>query len=158
MGRLLALALIASTSTSAIAADVNAIRQCLTVIQRRNACAEFINVESVSQKDRRVSNGQATLIANIQLRVMKPFDGRNSAVTDNCTGSTWNINSVNTDPSAFGPMLRVGQTMTVEKAFTFLQFGSGWRCTTETMKPVSNSIFTNNLAAPPRPVLPTLPR
>lgn len=138
-------------------ADVNAVRQCVAVIEQQNQCGRFVSVTNVKQVDRRVTPGSATVIEEISLDVLEPFFGQ-SAAAYNCTGWGWTMNpaQVRATDGLGGRFFLVGQKLKVQATFEFQKFESGWRCAANRLA-VTDAYYMNNqpsaadLASKPRP-------
>jgi len=145
--RLVSLILIASTSVIAQTrdADVDAVRQCVTTIQQGQGCQSWVSVQAVRQIDRRIveSQGTATVIAEIDLKVLQTFDGNMSEVTGKCTGTGWKMDPSRSVQMFGGLGFPVGQGLRVQKEFEFHKFDSGWRCATTNMRPISKGNFVD---------------
>lgn len=139
--------LMVSTSVAAQtkAVDVDAVRQCILNIEQQNECEHWVAVQDVRKKDRRVSDGTATVITEIDLKVLKSFYV-GSPVANSCTGKGWSPGGIiRTNDTMMGSYFLVGQELMVTKDFEFQKFESGWRCVTTTLSPVSVGNYLNNV-------------
>lgn len=149
MRRWVSLLLIMSTSAAAQTRDagVEAVQQCLAVIQQQNQCSPFITVQSVKQVDRQINGTAATVIAEINLTVTQSFGGQ-GPLARACTGTEWNMNPSQVRASTPDPRFAyflVGQVLQVHPSFGFQKFESGWRCSTTNLNsPGATAYYMNN--------------
>jgi hypothetical protein len=135
--------------------DVSAVRQCMGLFYP-STCGS-VSIIDVRQVDRRITGTDATVIAEVDFRVGKPFAGC-SPVAVNCTGTCWDMDptKVRSTPDATLAMMPLpppnaqqnnwfiaGQGLRIRKRFEFQKFESGWRCTNKAMGPLEGAIYLN---------------
>lgn len=125
--------------------DASAVRNWIGGIQRNYGCAPWVSIEDVRINDKSVVNSAATVIVEIDLKVLKSFDGE-SVIASNCTGTYWDMDpgKVHTLQTAFGSSFFVGQELGVRKVLEFQKFDSGWRCLMPSLQPLAGAFYQNN--------------
>ena len=115
------------------------VQQCIQGIIDRSAvenkqCNQYVQVNSASITDRHITDSDAVVIAQVELRVTQMF-GKGNILDEQakyCTGSSWNGNG----------MFQPGQIITIDKKLTFEKFDSGWRCDSQQlMQPIEGGSY-----------------
>jgi uncharacterized protein YecT (DUF1311 family) len=123
------------------APDADAVDLCVGRVHSANTCENFLRISRVIQLDTEVSEREAIVTAQVEMRVLAPFSVC-SPVASNCTGTCWDLQARR--PKAGSPAVRldrenvsVGYRLAVEKSFAFQKTKDGsWRCSTEVLRPV----------------------
>jgi uncharacterized protein YecT (DUF1311 family) len=121
--------------------DADAVDLCVGRIHSANICENFLRISRVLQLDVETSEREATVTAQVEMRVLAPFSIC-SPVATNCTGTCWDLQRRLAKAPSPGSNrdrenVSVGYRLAVEKSFTFQKAKDGsWRCSTETLRPV----------------------
>lgn len=117
--------------------DADAVDLCVAQIHSANACGDFLRVNRVIQLDTEVSDQEALVTAEVEMKVLSPFTVC-SSVASICTGTCWDPDSGQAKPMPGSRQsLLVSQRLRIEKTFAFRKTDSGsWRCHNSALQPV----------------------
>jgi len=119
------------------APDADAVDLCVGKIHSNNTCENFLRISRVTQLDTEVSDQEALVTAEIEMKVLAPF-AVCSPIASNCTGTCWDLQSGQPKPSVTARQnLPVAWRVRIEKSFAFKKSKSGdWLCGTQALRPV----------------------
>jgi uncharacterized protein YecT (DUF1311 family) len=119
------------------APDADAVDLCIGKIHASNSCENFLRISRVTQLDTEVSEHEALVTAEIEMKVLAPFSVC-SPIASNCTGSCWDLQSGQPKQSStIRQNLPVAWRVRIEKSFAFKKSNSGdWHCGTQALRPV----------------------
>ena len=128
------------------APDADAVDHCVGRIHSTNTCENFLRISRVTQLDTEVSAQEATVTAEIEMKVLAPF-AICSPIASNCTGACWDLQSGEPKPSTVSRQnVPVAYRIRIEKSFAFRKSPAGdWLCNTQALRPVD---FGHALNAP----------
>jgi uncharacterized protein YecT (DUF1311 family) len=121
--------------------DADAVDLCLAQIHSANACGDFLRVNRIIQIDTEVSDQEALVTAEVEMKVLSPF-AVCSPIASTCTGTCWDLNSGQAKPTPGSrESLSVSHRLRIEKSFAFRKTDNGsWRCNTGTLQPIELGI------------------
>jgi len=124
-------------SQAAATPDADAVDLCVAQIHSANACGDFLRVNRVMQLDTEVSEREALVTAEIEMKVLSPFTVC-SPVAANCTGTCWDPDAGIAKPMPGSRQsLSISQRLRIEKTFAFRKTDSGsWHCNTSALQPI----------------------
>jgi uncharacterized protein YecT (DUF1311 family) len=124
-------------SQAAVTPDADAVDLCVAQIHSANACSDFLRVNRIMQLDTEVSDREALVTAEVEMKVLSPFTAC-SPVASNCTGTCWDPDAGIARPMPGSRQsLLVSQRLRIEKTFAFRKTDSGnWRCNTSALPPI----------------------
>ena len=119
------------------APDADAVDLCVGKIHSSNTCENFLRISRVTQLDTEVSEQEALVTAEIEMKVLAPF-AVCSPIASNCTGACWDLQSGQPKQSVtVRQNLPVAYRVRIEKSFAFKKSKSGdWHCGTQALRPV----------------------
>ncbi len=116
--------------------DEDAVDLCVAQIHSANTCGDFLRVSRIIQIDTEVSEEQALVTAEVEMKVLSPF-AVCSPVASSCTGTCWDLRTgqANSAPGS-RDSLPIAHRLRIEKSFAFQKTGDGWRCSTPALQPI----------------------
>jgi len=117
--------------------DADAVDLCVAQIHATNACGDFLRVNRVVQLDTEVSEREALVTAEVEMKVLSPFTVC-SPVAANCTGTCWDPDAGIARPMPGSRQnLSISQRLRIEKTFAFRKAdGGNWHCNTSALQPI----------------------
>jgi hypothetical protein len=123
------------------APDADAVDLCVAQIHSANACGNFLRVNRIIQIDTEVSDQEALVTAEVEMKILSPFEAC-SQIAAACSGTCWDPESgqPKSQPAA-RQNLSVAHRLRIEKSFAFRKTDTGsWRCNTGTLQPIELGI------------------
>jgi hypothetical protein len=98
---------------------------------------DFLRVSRIIQIDTEVSDEQALVTAEVEMKVLSPF-AVCSPIASSCTGTCWDLNSGQAKPVPRSrENLPIAHRLRIEKSFAFRKTDGGtWRCDTGALQPI----------------------
>ncbi len=116
--------------------DADAVDLCVAQIHSVNACGNFLRVSRIIQIDTEVSDQEAMVTAEIEMKVLSPFEAC-SPIAAACSGTCWDPQSGQARPAAAARQnLSIAHRLRIEKSFAFQKIDGGWRCNTPALQPI----------------------
>jgi uncharacterized protein YecT (DUF1311 family) len=124
--------------------DADAVDLCVAQIHSADACSDFLRVSRIIQIDTEVSEQEAIVTAEVEMKVLSPF-AVCSPIAALCTGSCWDLDSGQAKPTpATRQNLSVAHRLRIEKSFAFRKTDNGnWRCNTAALQPIELGVALN---------------
>ncbi|MFB9263200.1 lysozyme inhibitor LprI family protein [Bradyrhizobium erythrophlei] len=117
--------------------DADAVDLCVAQIHAANACGNFLRVSRIIQIDTEVSERDALVTAEVEMKVLSPF-AVCSPIASTCTGTCWDVGSGQARPTPRSrESLPISHRLRIEKSFAFHKAdGGNWQCTTKALQPI----------------------
>jgi uncharacterized protein YecT (DUF1311 family) len=123
-----------------LAPDADAVDLCVAQIHAANGCGAFLSVTRIIPVDRRISEQNASVVADVEMVVLSPFAAC-SPIASACTGSCWDLQSGQAKPSPGNrASFPVAQRLRINKSFVFQKAGGSWRCSSTALQPIELGI------------------
>lgn len=118
------------------APDADAVDLCVAQIHAANACGGFLSVTRIIPIDSKISEHSASVLAEVEMVVLSPFAAC-SPIASACTGSCWDLQSGQAQPSPGSRVsFPVAQRVRIKKSFDFQKVGGDWRCNSTALPPI----------------------
>ena len=125
--------------------DADAVDLCVAQIHSVNACGNFLRVSRVIQLDTEVSDQEALVTAEVEMKILSTFEAC-SQIASACSGTCWDAKSGQPKSTrAARQNLPVALRLRIEKSFAFRKTDNGgWRCDTPALQPIELGIALNS--------------